>query len=136
MLLFTVFEPINEYKGDLARTSLYMATRYENEIITNNWSANGTANTLFLSATDEPNAAMRKLQIYDTWYLKTIFKWLNQDPVSQKEIDRNNAIYYQSGQNNRNPFIDHPEYVAAIFQCTGVLPVTLLDFLIISGQFF
>lgn len=123
-----VFEPINEYKGDLARTSLYMATRYENEIIANNWSANGTANALFLSPTDESDAAKRKLQIYDAWYFKTIFKWMSQDPVSQKEIDRNNAIYYQSGQNNRNPYIDHPEYAALVFQCTGLLPVTITDF--------
>ncbi|MEO7265162.1 MAG: endonuclease, partial [Ferruginibacter sp.] len=124
----TVFEPINEYKGDVARTSLYMATRYENEIIANNWSANGTANALFLSAADEPDAAMRKLQVYDTWYLKTIFKWLNEDPVSQKEIDRNNAIYYQSGQSNRNPFVDHPEYAFLVWQCTGAVPVTIIDF--------
>lgn len=123
-----VFEPINEYKGDLARTSFYMATRYQNEIIANNWSANGTANEVFLSSTDQPNADKRKLQIYDDWYLKTIFKWSNQDPVSQKEIDRNNAVYYKSGQNNRNPFIDHPEYIAKIWECTGVLPVTITDF--------
>ncbi len=71
---------------------------------------------------------MRKLQVYDTWYLKTVFKWLNQDPVSQKEIDRNNAIYYQSGQSNRNPFIDHPEYAFLVWQCTGVVPVTIIDF--------
>ena len=123
-----VFEPIDKYKGDLARTSMYMATRYENEIIANNWSANGTADALFLSPTDEPDAAKRKLQIYDTWYLKTIFKWSDQDPVSQKEVDRNNAVYYQSGQHNRNPFIDHPEYAAMIWQCTGLLPVTIIDF--------
>ncbi|MEP7079480.1 MAG: endonuclease [Ginsengibacter sp.] len=125
-----VFEPIDQYKGDLARTSMYMATRYENEIITNNWSANGTADALFLSIADESDAAKRKLQIYDTWYLKTIFKWSDQDPVSQKEVDRNNAIYYQSGQHNRNPFIDHPEYAAMIWQCTGLLPVTIIDFTI------
>ena len=124
----TVFEPIDNYKGDLARTSMYMATRYENEIIADNWSANGTADALFLSAGDEPDSAKRKLQIYDAWYLKTIFKWSGQDPVSQKEVDRNDAIYYQSGQSNRNPFIDHPEYAAMIWQCTGLLPVTIIDF--------
>ena len=124
----TVFEPIDEFKGDLARTSLYMATRYENEIIANNWSANGSADALFLSPTDEPDPAKRKLQIYDAWYLKTLFKWMANDPVSQKEIDRNNAIYYQSGQNNRNPYIDHPEYAALVFQCTGLLPVTITNF--------
>lgn len=123
-----VFEPINEYKGDFARASLYMATRYENEIIAQNWSANLNANDLFLSATDEPDANMRKLQIYDDWYVKLLFKWIQQDPVSQKEIDRNDAIYYLSGQHNRNPFIDHPEFAAAIWSCSGALPVTLISF--------
>jgi hypothetical protein len=55
-------------------------------------------------------------------------KWHYEDPVSQKEIDRNNAIYYQSGQSNRNPFVDHPEYVYLVWQCAGVVPVTLIDF--------
>ena len=134
----TVFEPINAYKGDFARACLYMATRYEDEIISQNWSGLGTANALFLSTTDQPDAVKRRLQIYDTWQLKTLVKWHNQDPVSQKEIDRNNAIYYTSVnttssgapkvQSNRNPFVDHPEYVAAIFNATGALPVTVTNF--------
>lgn len=134
----TVFEPINAYKGDVARAGLYMSVRYEDEIISQNWSNNGTGNVVFLSPTDEPDAAKRRLQIYDSWYLKTLIKWSTQDAVSQKEIDRNNAIYYQAvnttsggspkAQGNRNPFVDHPEYVAMIFQCTGLVPVTLVDF--------
>jgi endonuclease I len=121
----TVFEPINEYKGDFARACLYMATRYEDEIISQNWSAFGTANAVFLSTTDQSVAAKRRLLIYDPWYLQLLIKWHNQDPVSTKEINRNNAIYNQtvvnnSGgtlakQGNRNPFVDHPEYVAAIW---------------------
>ena len=35
-----------------------------------------------------------------------LMKWHRQDPVSQKEIDRNNGI--QATQGNRNPFIDYP----------------------------
>ena len=134
----TVFEPIDAYKGDFARACLYMATRYEDEIISQNWSGLGTANALFLSTTEQPDAVKRRLQIYDTWQLKTLVKWHNQDPVSQKEIDRNNAIYYTSVnttttgspkiQSNRNPFIDHPEYVADIFNATGVLPVIVTNF--------
>ncbi len=121
----TVFEPINAYKGDFARACLYMATRYEDEIISQNWSALGTANEVFLSTTNQADAAKRRLFIYDPWFLQLMIKWHNQDPVSPKEIDRNNAIYSQSvvntsggtlvKQNNRNPFIDHPEYVAAIW---------------------
>lgn len=123
-----VFEPIDEYKGDFARAGLYMATRYENEIISQNWSANGNADQLFLSPTDQPDVNKRKAQIYDDWFVKLLFKWINDDPVSQKEIDRNNAIYYESGQGNRNPFVDRPELAFAAWQCSGLLPVTITDF--------
>jgi endonuclease I len=130
----TVFEPIDAYKGDFARAGLYMITRYEDEVISQNWSNLGTGNTVFLSPTDETDAAKRRLQMYDAYYLRTLIKWHNQDPVSQKEIDRNNAIYYTAvnstpiAQANRNPFVDHPEYVFSIFQCTGLLPVTITEF--------
>lgn len=132
----TVFEPINEYKGDFARACLYMITRYENEVISQNWSNQGTGNTVFLSPTDEPDAAKRQLQMYDLYYLKTLIKWHNQDPVSQKEIDRNNAIYYTAvnstpiAQHNRNPFVDHPEYVAQIWSnaCGLAVPISLIEF--------
>ena len=130
-----IFEPFAAFKGDLARISLYMATRYEDQIISNNWAANGTANAAMLSSGEELfDAARRRLQIYDTWYIQTMFKWMNQDPVSQKEIDRNNAIYYQSGQSNRNPYVDHPEYAYLVWQCTGVIPVTITDFVAVKQK--
>jgi endonuclease I len=130
----TVFEPRDEYKGDFARAQLYMAVRYEDQI--NGWSGNGNANDVLLSSSDEPDAAKRKLQVYDDWHIRLLFKWHSQDPVSQKEIDRNNAIYYQEvtdggsprRQGNRNPFVDHPEYAALIWQCSNAIPVTLIDF--------
>ncbi|MBL0144731.1 MAG: endonuclease [Chitinophagaceae bacterium] len=134
----TVFEPINEYKGDFARAALYMAVRYEDQIISQNWSNKGNGDDVFLSTADEPIAATRQLQIYDDWFIKLLYKWHTQDPVSQKEIDRNNVIYAQlitdgastKKQGNRNPFIDHPEFVAAIWgsSCLSVLPVTIIDF--------
>ncbi len=124
----TVFEPINEFKGDFARACLYMATRYEDEIISQNWSSFGNANEVFLSTANQPVTTKRRLLIYDPWYLQLLIKWHNQDPVSTKEINRNNAIYNQAvanssagtlvQQGNRNPFIDHPEYVAAIWSNT------------------
>lgn len=130
----TVFEPRDEYKGDFARAQLYMAVRYEDQI--NGWSGNGNANDVLLSPSDEPDAAKRKLQVYDDWHIRLLFKWHSQDPVSQKEIDRNNVIYYQEvtdggsprRQGNRNPFVDHPEYAALIWQCSNAIPVTLIDF--------
>lgn len=130
----TVFEPNDAFKGDLARVSLYMATRYEDNIITNNWAGNAEANVAMLTAAEQTDAAMRRLQVYETWYLQTLFKWMAEDPVSQKEIDRNNAIYFQTGQHNRNPFVDHPEYAALIWQCTGVVPVTITSFMAVNNS--
>jgi endonuclease I len=99
----TVFEPIDEYKGDFARSYFYMATRYENLIA--GWQSNGNANEI-LNGTSFP--------CFDQWFINLLFTWNAADPVSQKEIDRNNAIY-TSYQHNRNPFIDYPEYANLIW---------------------
>jgi len=94
-----VFEPIDEYKGDFARTYFYMATRYENVIA--GWYTNSTEADAVLQNNAFP--------VYETWFLNMLGEWHVADPVSQKEIDRNDAVY--GIQNNRNPYIDHPEYV-------------------------
>lgn len=96
-----VFEPIDSFKGDFARTYFYMATRYENLIA--GWQS--TADFV-LDGTSFP--------CFDQWFLNVLLAWNALDPVSQKEIDRNNTIY-TNFQHNRNPFIDHPEYVNAIW---------------------
>jgi endonuclease I len=104
----TVFEPIDEYKGDFARNYFYMATRYEDIIA--GWETNDSNGDAVLDGTSD--------HVYEDWYLNMIVEWHNNDPVSQKEIDRNDAVY--AIQNNRNPFIDHPEYVAQIWGGDGV----------------
>ena len=109
------FEVIDEYKGDIARNYFYIVTRYESDIAA--WQGNSNANDI-LNGTSWPS--------FDDWYIQLLYKWHVQDPVSAKETARNEAVY--AIQNNRNPFIDHPEYVALIWQCTGLLPVTLIDF--------
>ncbi len=91
----TVFEPIDEYKGDFARTYFYMSTRYYNE--DNSWDEN-----------DMVDGADLK-----DWAVDMLIDWHEADPVSDKEIDRNDAIY--SIQYNRNPYIDHPEFVDYIW---------------------
>lgn len=96
------FEPINDYKGDLARSFFYMATRYENLIA--GWQSNGNANDVLAGNT---------FPCYDPWFVNLLVKWHNQDPPGAKEINRNNAVY--GYQNNRNPFIDSPQYVAKIW---------------------
>jgi endonuclease I len=116
----TVFEPINTYKGDVARIYLYMVTRYQDNISSwANLSSNGAPT---LSANTFPSVNIN--------YLKLMLKWHNQDPVSQKEIDRNNGAY--SFQGNRNPFVDRPELVDAVWNntCPGLsaLPVDILFF--------
>lgn len=93
----TVFEPVDEYKGDFARTYFYFATRYQNIMTT----INGES----FNKTTYPS--------FTAWSLDLFLKWSRQDPVSQKEIDRNNAIY--AIQKNRNPFIDYPELAEYIW---------------------
>ena len=97
----TVFEPIDEFKGDVARMILYFATRYESKLST--FSDND-----ILTNTAFPGV--------EAWELAVLKEWHTNDPVSQREIDRNNAAYTYQG--NRNPFIDHPEYVALIWGTT------------------
>ena len=99
----TVFEPIDEFKGDFARTYFYVATRYENVIAS--WETFNSRGDLVLDGS--------KNKVFEPWVVNMLVKWHQQDPVSQKEIDRNNAAYDYQG--NRNPYIDHPEYVGLIW---------------------
>jgi hypothetical protein len=80
-----------------------MATRYEDVIA--NWENNSSNSDVALDGTTFP--------VYEEWLLNILLDWHQNDPVSQKEIDRNNAIY--DIQNNRNPFVDHSEYVAMVW---------------------
>jgi endonuclease I len=89
-----VFEPIDEYKGDFARTYFYMMTRYLDLVST--WTSP------MLSGND-----------LSAWAESMLIQWNDDDPVSEKETDRNNAVY--EIQANRNPFIDHPEWVSEIW---------------------
>ena len=92
----TVFEPIDEYKGDFARAIMYMSVRYYSE--DGSWGSSDMTN---------------KSEILP-WAINMLMRWNEQDPVSQKERDRNNTIY-NDFQHNRNPFIDHPEYARMIW---------------------
>ena len=85
-----VFEPNDIYKGDFARIYLYMATCYEDRI--SSWSC--------------PMLAGNSYPAYKDWVIKMFLRWTANDPVSEKEINRNNAAY--AVQKNRNPFVDYP----------------------------
>lgn len=108
----TVFEPRDEYKGDVARNYFYMATRYQTRIAS--WQTLNPDGDAVLNGTAYP--------CFEVWYVTMLLAWNAADPVSQKEIDRNNEIYI-AYQHNRNPFIDHPEYAIAIWNPgAAVLP--------------
>lgn len=91
-----VFEPDDQYKGDFARTYFYMVTMYQDY----KWKYTFMVNQ----------------DLYPTlkpWAIELLLKWHRADPVSDKEINRNEGVYLRQG--NRNPFIDHPELAEYIW---------------------
>ncbi len=100
-----VYEPADEYKGDFARAFMYVFTVY-NSI---SWSSKtewmyDTANTLLLKQ----------------WAIDLLIKWSKQDPVDEKERNRNEQVYKIQG--NRNPFIDYPELAEHIWGSKNEIP--------------
>jgi endonuclease I len=94
-----VFEPIDEFKGDIARMYFYFATRYEDVLTT--W---GNSYAMFNGTT---------AQVFTDTFKNILLTWNQMDPVSPREIARNNAIYAR--QNNRNPYIDNNSYVTSVW---------------------
>ena len=94
----TVYEPVDEYKGDIARTYFYFVTCYEDRL--SSFDRNDV-----LTGDTYPSLT--------PWFYNLMLAWHRNDPVSQKEIDRNEAVYKH--QNNRNPFIDYPELAEHIW---------------------
>jgi endonuclease I len=93
------FEPPDRVKGDVARMIFYMATRYEG--------GGGEPDLEVVDAVNTyPNPKHGKLSV--------LLDWNTQDPPDDFEKNRNDVIYYQY-QENRNPFIDHPEYANSIW---------------------
>jgi hypothetical protein len=109
-----VYEPINEFKGDVARTLLYFAVRYEGKLGSFNTAYSTSAN--ITPATDQCPLDGTEERAIDLPYIAMLKQWSTADPVSQREIDRNNAVY--AIQKNRNPFIDHPEWIDMIWSET------------------
>ena len=93
------FEPRDAVKGDVARMIFYMAVRYE-----------GGSGEPDLEVVDMVNTSPDP----EHGKLSELLLWNEMDPPDDFEMNRNDVIYYQY-QNNRNPFIDHPEYVDMIW---------------------
>jgi len=95
------WEPSDDYKGDFARSYMYMVTCYED--YSNDWTTTSALNEL------DKNT----YPTFQQWAYELLLKWSREDPVSEKEINRNNTVYKIQG--NRNPFIDHPELAEYIW---------------------
>ncbi len=102
------WEPRDAVKGDVARMIFYMAVRYE-----------GGGGEPDLEVVDAINTSPNP----EHGKLSDLLIWNQQDPPDDFEINRNNVVY--GYQNNRNPFIDHPEYVNAIWNPVSVQDNTL-----------
>ena len=101
-----VFEPKDDFKGDVARIIFYMATRYEGDNGEKDLEVSGSIPSNynnFTSGADGTHGIFIDL-----------YNWMKVDPVSDIEVNRNNIID-QKYQKNRNPFIDHPEFVIMIY---------------------
>ena len=95
----TVFEPDDEYKGDFARIYFYMVTCYKDSV--GHWPGSGQL--------DSGNG----YKAFSSWSMQLLMEWHRADPVSQKEMSRNDSVYKIQG--NRNPFVDHPELAEYIW---------------------
>ena len=105
----TVYEPDDEYKGDIARAVLYMAVRYATSDVCRKYG--GSANSYPVTTWDN---AMFSGNLSTNYGLSNnaiavFLKWHRNDPVSAKEVARNNGV--EKKQGNRNPFIDLPDLV-------------------------
>lgn len=89
-----VFEPIDSFKGDIARIYFYMATRYLDRI-------------------PQWNSVCFQNNNLTPWAVQVFLQWHQLDPVSAKEKIRNDSVFVFQG--NRNPFVDHPEWVELIW---------------------
>lgn len=106
-----VFEPADQYKGDFARAYFYMATAYEHYI--NKWDTSKPENMM----------GNNRYPVLKPWAIALLLQWHRQDPVSTKEVTRNDIVY--GIQKNRNPFIDCPKLVEYIWGDRTTIPFRL-----------
>jgi len=105
----TAWEPADEYKGDFSRAYMYMVTAYEEySLLWTGNSVNQLDNNTYL--------------VFEQWAVDMLLKWCEQDPVSQKEINRNNEVYKIQG--NRNPYIDYQLMAEYVWGKLTAIPFT------------
>lgn len=120
-MITNVLEPIDEYKGDIARGYFGTMVKWAGE-----WAFNkAEEGRVIFDATIDADTDYGPENNYGLtpYGVAMLIKWHRQDPVSQKEVDRNNGI--QLTQGNRNPFIDYPYLAEYIW---GEMAGQTLDF--------
>ncbi|WP_285164701.1 endonuclease [Shewanella goraebulensis] len=116
------FEPRDAVKGDVARMIMYMDTRYQG----NDSNMPDLVAVDYITTAEEVSANAPLIG-----KLCTMYNWHQQDPVSEADIQRNNAVYTYQG--NRNPYIDNPEWVQAVYgEACG--PKLDVDFIITAPE--
>lgn len=109
-------------RGDVARALLYMDVRYEGGV----HGGTGLAEPDLILTDDVGQVVVSGVNAATGYMgrLSVLLAWHEQDPVDAVEMQRNDVI--SSYQGNRNPFIDHPEWAACVFEgeCTGSPPPT------------
>ena len=95
-----VYEPDDEYKGDFARIYFYMVTCYKSDVA--NW-----------PGCDQLDYLDNNYKAFSNWSIQMLMEWHRADPVSPKELKRNEGVYVKQG--NRNPYVDHPELAEYIW---------------------
>ena len=115
-----VYEVDDEFKGDLARTYFYMVTCY----MTSNFTQAEGGRVMFTYSNGTAQLTSYSIDL--------LLKWHRDDPVSQRELARNEVIYgnpiYNKcsyNQGNRNPFIDYPELAEYIWGTKSTMPVAV-----------
>lgn len=104
------YEPCDEYKGDFARAFMYMFTVYDDI----SWRTSNGYGYMYNPAYDT---------MFKPWAAQMLVKWSTNDPVSEKELTRNEGIYKH--QKNRNPFIDLPSLADHIWGSKSTVPFSL-----------
>jgi len=109
-MLLPAWEPADIYKGDFSRAYMYMVTAYENSAPL--WTGDS-----------ENQLDNNTYPVFEKWTIDLLLDWIRKDPVSQKEINRNNEVYKIQG--NRNPYIDFPEMAEYVWGKKSTIPFTL-----------
>ncbi len=104
-----VYEPHDMYKGDFARVYFYIFTVYDDI----SWGS-------YNDGRDAMYDCSGSTAEFKQWAIDMLLKWNVEDPVREKEVNRNAGIY--AIQHNRNPYIDIPDLAEYVWGSKSTTP--------------